>query len=304
MKSEKKSVLSASRRTDIPAFYLDWFMKCIDQGYFEVINPYTKKIRTIDATPSMIHSIVFWSKNYAPFIQSNAGKTLLKKGYHLYFNFTVNSASDLLEPGTPDLKLRLNQMETLCNEHGSEAIAWRFDPICFYQSGNASEKNNLSDFETIAAHASKLGIKKCITSFFDPYKKIDLRLKKLCQTSGPTVTFNEPDIAKQKLILKKMTDSLDPYGISLFLCCEKQLFEALDLGTRISENACIDGKLLKRLYGGDPETKKDYGQRSKQGCGCTKSIDIGSYDLHPCQHNCLYCYANPQIDHPLKQGGA
>ena len=72
---EKKTVLSVSRRTDIPAFYLDWFMQGIEKGFFDVVNPYNRKTSRVDARPRRIHSIVFWSKNFGPLLDS-----LQKKG--------------------------------------------------------------------------------------------------------------------------------------------------------------------------------------------------------------------------------
>lgn len=300
---ETAHVLSASRRTDIPAFYLDWFMDHIDKEQFPVTNPYTRQTRWVTVHPDRFHTLVFWSKDFGPFLRSRAGETLIKKGFNLFFNFTVNSESPVLEPAVPALARRLEQMRQLTDRFDPRAVVWRFDPICFYKTANSCVKDNLSDFHTIAAHVSKLGIKKCVTSFFDPYKKIDLRLCRFSKKSNIRITFEQSDIEKQKQILRTMSETLDSLGIRLNLCCEKQVFESLELGTAISQNACIDGKFLKYLYGGNPETKKDYGQRSKQGCQCTKSIDIGSYDLHPCRHNCIYCYANPDIDHQLKQEG-
>ncbi len=98
-----------------------------------------------------------------------------------------------------------------------------------------------------------------------------------------------------------METILTKANIKLHLCCEKEVFSNLGTQPAISQNSCIDGKLLKTLFQGNPEIKRDYGQRSKQGCKCTRSIDIGSYDAHPCFHNCLFCYANPDIDNTIKQ---
>nr|NJM01899.1 DUF1848 domain-containing protein [Desulfobacula sp.] len=98
-----------------------------------------------------------------------------------------------------------------------------------------------------------------------------------------------------------MEKHLSKLGMQLSLCCEKELFSGLGKGAGILENACVDGRLLKRNFGGTPETGRDYGQRSRQGCRCTRSIDIGSYDEHPCFHNCLFCYAAPDMDNKIKR---
>ncbi|MCP3875456.1 MAG: DUF1848 domain-containing protein [Desulfobacteraceae bacterium] len=294
-------IISASRRTDIPAFYLDWFMEHIHLGFFNVKNPYTKAIKKVEVSKESIHSIVFWSKNYHSFIKENAGKKLAQLGFNLYFNFTINSVSDLLEPKIPPLKERLEQLRILAMEFGPRNIAWRFDPICFYKTqNNGPIKNNLSDFPTIAHHAAEFGIKKCITSFFDTYKKIQKRVAFLSKKSRQNIVFIAPSMDKKRQVIHRMEKVLAQASIPLYLCCEKQVFLKLCSKTGIKQNSCIDGHLLKTNFGGTPEVKRDYGQRSKQGCLCTKSIDIGSYDMHPCFHNCLFCYANPDIDNILK----
>ncbi|MBC2704520.1 DUF1848 domain-containing protein [Desulfobacula sp.] len=302
MNRNPDKILSASRRTDIPAFYLDWFMDRIKLGFFNVINPYNKTIKKVEVSRDSIHSIVFWSKNYDAFIKAKAGEKLNELGFNLYFNFTINSESSLLEPNLPPLRKRLEQLNELASLFGPEKISWRFDPICFYETGdNGSAKNNLSDFSIIAGQASKLGIKKCVTSFFDNYTKIRRRLKFLCQKNHRSVFFTDPSMDKKTAVIHRMEKHLAATGITLSLCCEKELFANLDTDTRIRQNSCVDGNLLKTLFKGHPEIKRDYGQRSKQGCNCTKSIDIGSYEEHPCFHNCLYCYANPKIDTFIKK---
>ena len=79
-------VLSASRRTDIPAFYMPWFMKQIKRGVFEVVNPFNRQVRTVPATPADVHTIVFWSKDFGLFLKENQAKKLQQAGYHLFFN--------------------------------------------------------------------------------------------------------------------------------------------------------------------------------------------------------------------------
>jgi DNA repair photolyase len=297
MNRNPDKVLSASRRTDIPAFYMDWFMGHINLGFFNIINPWNKTIKKIEVSRDDVHSIVFWSKNYDAFIEAKAGEKLTQLGYNIYFNFSINSEISLLEPHLPSLKKRLEQLNKLASLFGPQKISWRFDPICFYQTGDKGpEKNNLSDFAMIAQKASKLGIKKCVTSFFDNYPKIQRRLKFLFQNDHQTVFFIEPSMDKKRQVIHRMEKHLATAGIRLYLCCEDKVFSTLDTDTMVRQNSCIDGNLLKTLFKGHPEIKRDYGQRSKQGCKCTKSIDIGSYDAHPCFHNCLFCYANPQID--------
>jgi len=288
-------VISASRRTDIPAFYMDWFMACIRKGYFEVTNPYNRKKSVVQVIPEKVDTIVFWSKNFGPFLEKKYGEILLGMGYHLFFNFTLNSYSPRLEPNVPPLGTRIQQLKALCDYYPVESIHWRFDPVCFYQcpESNMKMENNLTDFQMIAQTASRLGIRRCITSFMDDYAKIRKRT-----ASIPGFAFLSPSSEKKKTVLIWMSEILKAEKIELHTCCEKEMLENLPVDTGIFQSACIPNDHLMKLYGGNLSLKKDTGQRTKKGCGCNISVDIGSYQQHPCYHNCLFCYANPSPENP------
>ena len=283
-----KTVISASRRTDIPAFYMDWFMSGIQKGCFEVVNPYRRNMFLVPATTADVHSIVFWSKNFGDFIAGKYGQKLEADGYHLLFTFTLNSELTLLEPGLPPLAERLAQLEYLCRHHDPRSVHWRFDPICFYRTENADIEDNLKDFRAIAEKAATLGVTRCITSFMDMYPKIKKR-----QARQPAVAFVDISLEKKKRTLSDMCAILEPLGISLQTCCERELMDQIGDDLPVIQGACIPNDLLMDLYGGRVSLGKDSGQRIKAGCACMKSVDIGSYDRQPCYHNCLYCYANP-----------
>jgi hypothetical protein len=285
-----KSVLSASRRTDIPAFYIDWFMTGIDKGCFEVTNPYNGQKRRVSATTDTIHSIVFWSKNFGPFIRGNYGERLKQKGFHLFYNFTINSESKLLEPNVPSLSERLQQLSALTDTESPERISWRFDPICHFRLSDGKWMDNLSDFDQIAEYAARCGISRCITSFMDNYSKI----RKRTERRGG-ISFIEVSNDHQTEILERMQSRLKPLGIQLQLCCEQEVLRSLPETLGIESASCISSDLLMRLFGGELSLKRDNGQRVSAGCGCKVSIDIGGYEAHPCFHNCLYCYANPTM---------
>ena len=283
-----KIVLSASRRTDIPAFYMDWFMDQINRGFFEVMNPFSRKVSKVYATPDLVHTIVFWSKDFGPFLEGNFGETLLEMGYHLYFSFTINSDTPELEPNIPPVTERLTQLKTLANRFSPHWIDWRFDPICFYKTDTHSVQNNLHDLKRIADTAAPVGINRCITSFMDHYKKIQRRVKSFAGFS-----FLDPPLSEKIEILHDINEILKENAIQLYLCCEKEILEALPEESGIKQSSCIPNHRLKKLFGGDISLEKDKGQRVRAGCGCGVSTDIGSYPLHPCFHNCLFCYANP-----------
>jgi hypothetical protein len=288
MNSPSKIVISASRRTDIPAFYMPWFTGQIKRGFFEVVNPFNRQVRKVPATPAEVHTIVFWSKNFALFLKENHGQKLQEAGYHLFFNFTINSNAPLLEPHVPPLDIRLIQLEQLCDRFGSSVINWRFDPICFFKTRNGALQDNLKDLKRIAVKAADCGIKRCITSFLDFYSKIDKRIAAL-----PGFSFSDPPLNIKKRTILNIEQLLSAYKINLKLCCEKEVLNALPQDSSVTESSCIPSDLLMKLFGGNLSLKKDAGQRIRKGCGCKVSVDIGSYHLHPCFHNCLFCYANP-----------
>ncbi len=288
MNSELKIVISASRRTDIPAFYMPWFMDRIKLGAFEVVNPFNRHVREVPATPDEVHTIVFWSKNFALFLERNDGKKLQNAGYHLFFNFTINSESPELEPHVPPLDVRLLQLRQLCDQFGPRTINWRFDPICFFKTRAGMVKDNLGDLNRIAETAAQLRIKRCISSFMDPYPKIDKRLATL-----PGFSFVVPPLRTKRQIIIKMEQVLASGNIRLMLCCEKDVLDALPDRTTVTQSACIPNELLVDLFGGNLSCRRDTGQRIQKGCGCRVSVDIGAYQLHPCYHNCVFCYANP-----------
>jgi len=277
-------VLSASRRTDIPAFYLDWFIDRIKKQSFLIHNPYNNQERRVCFSAGEIHSIVFWSKNFSPLLSRRSEL----RGHNLFFNFTINSDSKVLEPGVPPLKKRLEQVREMAEIYGPGTIQWRFDPIVFWLSGG-TPYNNLKDFEFIAEKLAGAGIKSCTISFMDRYAKIDRREK-----AQADFRFVYPSLEEQVEIMEPLLDKVSRLGMTLYTCCEKALLSRLE-NRGAKRGHCVDVPLLQRLYGGNLIAKPDYGQRRKAGCGCYRSLDVGSYRDQPCLHRCLYCYANPSL---------
>ncbi len=284
-------VLSASRRTDIPAFYMPWFMAGIDQGFFEVVNPYNRKTYKVPCRPDQVHTIVFWSKNFGPFLHHRHGEALIEMGYRLFFNLTVNAPQPVLEPMMPPLEERLGQMAALVEAFGPHCLQWRFDPICFFREADGREGNNLEAFDRIARRAAALGLKSCITSFADRYRKVVRRMQ-----IHSDLTLIDPPIHRKVETILDLWRRLEALGMDLRLCCEKEVLAALSDDIPVHAAACIPGHHLVRLYGPGISLAQDQGQRRGAGCTCTASKDIGSYSLHPCGHNCLFCYANPEMD--------
>ncbi len=261
-------------------------MQRIRAGAFLLTNPYNAKTSTLLATPQRVHTIVFWSKNFGPFLQGRYGEALEAMGFNLFFNFTINSTDRRLEPFVPPLSQRLDQLEALCRRFGPRAIFWRFDPVCVYRLESGPRQTNLADFEAIARRAAAAGVGRCVTSFMDHYPKISGRLP-------PGMRFEEPDMDWKLDVVRRMRRHLVLLGMDLRLCCESDLVERLVPEDAIRPSACVPNDLLMEIYGGTLSVKKDSGQRLSRGCGCRVSVDIGDYRRHPCFHNCLFCYASP-----------
>ncbi len=291
MTPEPRIVISASRRTDIPAFYMDWFFAQLKMGAFEVQNPFNHHIRRVAVSPKRVHTFAFWSKNFGPFLSARCGERLMAEGYHLFFNFSLNSEERLLEPKVPPLSERLNQLTQLCQRFGPQSVTWRFDPICFFSVDGGPLRDNLKDFDSIANHAAGCGIRRCLTSFLDGYGKVRRRAKRL-----GNVVFEDIGLGEKVVLVKRMSDKLRSVGITTSACCEKTVVAEVNNSQVLQAASCIPNELLMELYGGEISLKPDRGQRVASGCGCSVSVDIGSYGWHPCMHDCLFCYANPSCD--------
>jgi DNA repair photolyase len=274
-------VISASRRTDIPAFYLDWFLAGLSRGYFVALNPFNGARRQVSTHPQQVHSIVFWSKDYTRLLE-RAGELA---AYRLFFQFTLNSESPGLEPRLPPLEARLAQFRALAERFGAAAVNWRFDPIvCWEQEG--VRRNNLGQFEMILEAAAGAGIRRLTFSFMDRYAKAERR------AAAGGLRFYYPGLAEMLELATPLAEAARAYGLRVAACCEPKLREAMPAGL-VSRARCVDGPELARLYGPGASLAEDRGQRRSAGCGCTVSVDVGSYSAHPCPHGCLYCYANP-----------
>ncbi len=281
-------ILSASRRTDIPAFYMDWFMEGIARGFFSVTNPFNRKTATVSAASEDVHSIVFWSKDFGAFLDGGYGEILSDMGYNLFFLFTVNSRSPILEPNMAPTDTRIRQAEALAARFGAWCVIWRFDPVCFFTFEDGDIENNLSELESIARGMESAGIQRCITSFADHYPKVIRRVEKI-----PGLRLIDPPLEEKRRVLRDMAGILASRNISLYTCCEKELTDSLPESWGIAAGGCISGHLLAGRFGEKPSLQRDSGQRKEKGCLCTVSRDIGDYDRHPCFHGCLYCYARP-----------
>lgn len=264
-------ILSVSRRTDIPAFYSEWFIKRVREGYALVRNPMNHhSVSKVSLDPSVVDCIVFWSKNPAPlfpYLSELNGK------YKFYFQYTLNAYGNDIEPNLPSLDDRISTFVTLSKMFGSDRVIWRYDPIVL--TDNYSLEWHCREFahlaDCLATYTSN-----CVFSFVDMYDKVIGNMKhlNLCPITVPKMI--ELAKALQTIAVKK--------NIFLKTCSEN--LDLSELG--IAHSCCVDPTLISSMLGYPIHAKKDPNQRSS--CGCIESIDIGQYNT--CRHGCKYCYAN------------
>jgi len=281
----KSPIISCSRRTDIPAFLMDWVIEKIKLGYVDVVNPFNRKqISRVSLKPSDIKCWVWWSKNFKYWIECyEQNKSLFKQFKGHYFQFTINSPSELERNISVSLEERFKQLEWLIREFSLLAVNFRYDPIVFYKRINSNQiKNNLSKFEYILENVSRLGLREIIFSFATIYPKVQKRMH-----SRGLIPIN-PDYTKKKEILNRLIRVCSDFDVQLKACCQPELLDV----EGIEQAHCIDAYRIEKLITETIPKQKDTGQR--KDCGCFKSKDIGGYSgIFRCKHNCDYCYASP-----------
>ena len=285
-------ILSASRSTDIPAFYADWFVKRLREGWCSWVNPFNQQKYRVAF--DKVRMIVFWSKNPYPMLeQLDAVEALGFKQY--YIQFTLNDyVAERLEPNVLPVAERVDTFKRLADRIGKERVVWRFDPLM------------LADRISIDLLLERIGIigrqlkdytEKLVFSFIDieSYRKVQRNLARL--------GVREFSSEEQIQFARGLAELNKELGLELATCGEQANLNAYG----IKHNKCVDDGLMMRLFHDDAELmkfigaeydmfngwqitkpKKDKGQRKE--CGCVVSKDIGVYNT--CPHLCRYCYAN------------
>lgn len=267
----KIMILSVSRRTDIPAYYGEWFANRIKEQYVLVRNPMNyHSISRINLSPSVVDCIVFWTKNVEPFLPYLA---TFEKQYTFYFQYTLNAYEDDVEKNIPSLETRLDSLKKLSSKYGQKNVIWRYDPIMI------SEKYNLAwhidRFKYLCATLSGY-VNTCVFSFIDIYAKNSSKLGKL--------RIREVTELEKIQVAKEFSSIAEKYNIQLKTCTEN-----IDLSKYgIEKSCCVDPKLVEELIGCNIVSAKDKNQRVD--CGCVGSVDIGQYNT--CANGCIYCYAS------------
>jgi len=263
-------IISASRRTDIPAFYSDWFTNRINEGFVFVRNPMNiHQISRITLNPSVVDCIVFWTKNPSHMFD----KLPLYSKYNYYFQFTLTPYSHRLEPNVTDKKAIISVFQRLSKFLGKNRTIWRYDPIILTE--DISVDDHVSWFLKLSDSLAGFTT-KCVISFLDLYKKSEKNL----------LGIKLVPLTSEKIIelTNKFVQIAHAHNIELVTCAEE--IDLSKLG--VNHGHCIDDKLISEIAGIPIILNKDKTQRAE--CGCVASIDIGAYNT--CAHGCLYCYAN------------
>jgi DNA repair photolyase len=285
-------IISASRSTDIPAFFSEWFMNRLKKGYVTWINPFNRRPCHVAFAKTRV--LVFWTKNPAPMLDRL--DELDGLGLNYYFHFTVNDYdAESFEPNVPPLAERIKTFQDLSSRLGAERVIWRFDPLL------------LTDTLTVPVLLEKVRrvgeqlhpyTRKLVFSFADiaVYQKVQRNLRRNAVKGRE---FSESEMRAFARGLQLLNRN---WGLDLATCAED--VDLHEYG--ILPNRCIDDDLMIKLFKNDARlmtflgyhenlfgtakrpSLKDKGQR--QACGCIASKDIGMYNT--CNHLCVYCYAN------------
>lgn len=292
-------IISASRSTDIPAFYTDWLIHRINEGYLKWINPFNGV--PLYVTLRKARLFVFWSKNPKPLVRHLNFFDDKKIGY--YFQFTLNDYdNEKLEPNVPPVGQRIETFIELSEKIGKEKVIWRFDPLIL--TDKISINDLLKKIERIGDQLKNY-TNKLVFSFADikAYKKVQINLKR------SSINYLEFGDRLMKDFAQGLKELNAKWNFEIATCAEQIHLDNYG----IYHNKCIDDDLIIKLFHHDEvlmnflgvkvlppdffnkefrviksRSNKDKGQRNL--CGCIASKDIGEYNT--CPHLCEYCYAN------------
>lgn len=284
MPKQPPRIISASRRTDIPAFYADWFINRIRSGYCLVPNPFNRKqVSRVSLQPEDVDVIVFWTRNPRPLFPHL--KELDQLGYRSYFQFTLMDNPRWLDPKSPAVEAAFRTFCQLSDQVGPQRVIWRYDPIVFTsRTGSAFHQKT---FEKIAV-ALRSRTKRVVISIMDSYQKAASRMQSAAVEGGGIVDLNPPLPSWFQNLMETMVQVAGQNGMEITSCAER--FDLSSYGVRPGK--CVDDEYIFKTFGLQVTHQKDPSQR--KACGCVVSKDIGMYDT--CLFGCKYCYATSSFE--------
>lgn len=261
-------IINTGMRTDIPAFYSEWFMNRIREGYVLVRNPYRPDwITRYELSPDVVDCLAFCTKNPAPMLRYIDEL----KRFHQYWFVTITPYDKDIEPNVPPKEQVMQDFAALSEAVGTNRIAWRYDPI--FIDDKYTIERHISDFETICRALSGY-TNVCVISFIDLYEKVMRNFPQVRTVSS----------LERIAIGKTFAETGSRYGITIKACGEGN-----DLARYgVDCNGCMTKETFEQAIGSRIDVPKKKSQRAE--CSCVLGTDIGAYDT--CGHLCRYCYAN------------
>lgn len=261
-------IISASRRTDIPAFYSEWMMERLREGFVHVRNPFNaRQVSRVSLLRQDAEMIVFWTKDASNMI--GCLDEMDGMGHRYLFEYTLTPYGRDIEPGV-EKKRALEALERLSAQIGKKRVIWRYDPILLNEDWTA--ERHIRAFERMCARLEGAA-ERCVISFVDLYAAV--------KRSAPGIA--SPDEAGMRMLAREMAKTARRHQMIPSACAE-----ALDFsGEGLERRGCIDERDVEAVLGAKVSVQRDSTQRT--ACLCVKSVDIGAYDT--CRHGCIYCYA-------------
>lgn len=276
-------IISASRRTDIPAFYTEWLMNRIRAGYCAVPNPFNRnQVSRVPLNPEEVEVLVFWTRNPRPLFPYL--DELDQRGFRYYFQFTILDYPQAIETKSPPVSTAIKTFQQLAERIGPERVIWRYDPIVFSPATGA--QFHLAKYQEIAQALAGF-TRRSVISVVDVYAKAQKRLREMKEKGFELLEYKGQSTRFAEL-MKNLADTATAHDMEIFSCAE-----TLDLTAYgIQPGKCVDDLYIEKTFGLQVGHKKDPSQREE--CGCVISKDIGMYDT--CQFGCQYCYATQSFD--------
>jgi len=264
-------IISASRRTDIPAFYSEWFLNRLRAGHCSYWHPFGKQWLHVSLLADEVSGIVFWTKNLGPLLPH---LPWVRERYAFYVHFTINDHPRELEPGIIPSEQAIEQARQVSEAFGVDALVWRFDPIVCTQ--HTPFECVIDRFQGLAQRMTGL-TNTCVISFMSPYR----RQARAFARAG--LELQEPSAQQRVELSGQIAQAAQEHGMQLQACCNDDIVQGL-----VGKAHCIDPSRLVRV--GARIDKTVPRAPSRDQCGCYRSVDIGAYDM--CVGGCAYCYAN------------
>jgi hypothetical protein len=267
-------IISASYRTDIPAFYGEWFMNRLRAGYCKVVNPYGGQASRISLAGEDVNGFVFWTKNLRPFAAHL--QEIRERGYPFVIQFGINAYPPELEASVVDWTASVELLRKVRAEYGPRVCVWRYDTIVV--SSLTPVEFHLDNFSSVA-RALEGATDEVVISFLHPYKKTVRAMDLAAKAHG--FTWRDPSTDEKKELASRLVKIAQDHSMQLSICAQREY-----IVPGASDARCVDAERLSDVAGRPIEAGR---QGHRKECGCWESRDIGEYDT--CPHGCVYCYA-------------